>query len=184
MTNGAVGAAPDGAPGGMERGASGRGTRRAPIRGAFNPDAPILLREECEVEGPPEVAWRVLLDVGAWPRWHRGIDFAVLRGGAVPGASLTWRADGMRIASLLVEVDEPNYVGWTIRTFGARGYQRWTLAAAPGGRTRVRLEESWEGLAVRILRGTLRRTLRLSREEWMAGLARAVRRADPVEEPS
>jgi len=152
--------------------------------GVFNPDAPILLRDEREVEAVPEVVWRVLLDVGDWPRWHRGIDFAALRGGAVPGASITWRADGMRIVSLLVEVEEPRCVGWTIRTFGARGYQRWTLTGMPGGRTRVRLEESWEGLAVSLLAWTLRRTLRLSRDEWMTGLSRAVRGADAMGEPS
>jgi len=164
--------------------AAGAAAVRAGGGGVFNPGAPILIRAEREVEAAPEVVWRVLLDVGGWPRWHRGIDFASLRGGPVPGASLTWRADGMRIASLLVEVEKPSRVGWTIRTFGAHGYQRWMLEETPGGRTRVRLEESWEGLAVRILAGTLRRTLRLSREEWMSGLARAVAGVGPVEEPT
>lgn len=138
----------------------------------FQPGAPVVLREERDVPAPPARVWAALIGVERWARWHRGIRFAVLRGEPEPGTALHWRADGMRISSVLVEVDSERRVGWTIRTLGARGYQRWSLEELPGGGTRVRLEESWEGLAVRLLGGTLRRTLTASRDEWLEGLQR------------
>lgn len=138
----------------------------------FRTGAPVVLREEREVKASPDRVWNALVRVERWPRWHRGIRFAALRGDPEPGAALYWRADGMRISSVLVEVEAERTLGWTIRTLGARGYQRWSLEPLPGGRTRVRLEESWEGLVVRILRRTLRRTLAASRKEWLRGLDR------------
>ena len=138
----------------------------------FEPGAPVVLRRERALSAPPARVWEALSRVEHWPRWHRGIRFAVLRGSVEPGAVLHWRADGMRISSLLMEVEEERRLGWTIRTLGARGYQRWSLEAVPGRGTLVRLEESWEGLMVRILARTLRRTLGASREEWLRGLER------------
>jgi hypothetical protein len=146
-----------------------RSSERDP--GGFDPRAPVVLRKESFVPASPELVWRRLVEVSRWPTWHRGIRFAALRGDLAPGSALHWNADGMRIASLLVEVDEGRRLGWTLRTFGARGYQRWTLDRGLEGGTLVRLEESWEGILVRLLRGTLRKTLDLSRDEWMAGLA-------------
>lgn len=140
----------------------------------FRPDAPLVVTLERDIAAPPAAVWEGLVQVGAWPRWHRGIAFAVLRGPVAPGTSLHWQADGMRIGSILVEVEPERRLGWTIRTLGGRGYLRWTLEARPGGETRVRLEESWEGFVVRILRGTLRRTLDRSRRAWLEGLGWAV----------
>jgi hypothetical protein len=121
----------------------------------------------------PSSVWKVLADVGGWPRWTRVVRFASLGGPLAPGSALYWNADGMRISSVLLEVDQPRCLGWTLRTMGARGYIRWTLLELPSGGTRVCLEESWEGLAVRLLRGTLRRTLETSRAEILDGLDRA-----------
>lgn len=78
----------------------------------------------------------------------------------------------MRISSILVEVEEGRCIGWTLRTLGGRGYQRWSLEELHSGSTRVRLEESWGGVVVRVLRRTLLRTLELSRAEWLEGLQR------------
>lgn len=136
----------------------------------FNARAPVVLVAERELAAPPSHVWSVLTGVAMWPHWHRGIGFAVLRGSLAPGTALHWKGDGMRIASRVAEVEPERRIGWTIRTLGAHGYQRWTLDPSPSGGTRLRLEESWEGLAVRLLGGTLRRTLERSRAEWLNGL--------------
>lgn len=133
-------------------------------------DAPVVVRLQMEVAAPPERVWEVLTRVEEWPRWHPGAGFAVLAGELEPGTPLRWRMDGMRIASVLVEVDPPRRLAWTLRTLGGRGFQRWSLEALEDGGTRVWTEESWEGVAVSLLRRTLRRTLLLSREAWLEGL--------------
>lgn len=141
----------------------------------FRADAPVVIRGEREVGAAPAEVWRVLTRFEAWHLWHPGIRQAILQGELAEGAPLHWRADGMSLVSRVVELEEGRRVGWTVRTLGARGYQRWSLEpveAAGRVRTRVRLEESWEGLVVRLLRRTLTRTLERSRLAWMDGLER------------
>jgi hypothetical protein len=132
--------------------------------------AALVLRFEVEVDAPPDRVWRILSRVEAWPRWHPGVGFAVLRGELAPGTRLDWRGDGMRIRSVLEEVVESRRLAWSFRTLGARGFHQWTLEPAGGKRTRVRSEEGWNGLAVRFLKGTLRRTLTASRTAWLERL--------------
>lgn len=133
----------------------------------YRPDAPVALREERLVAAPAERVWERLTGFDRWAAWHPGIAFAVLRGELAPGSALHWRADGMRIASRIVEVERGRRAGWTLRTLGARGYQRWILEPLGEGRTRVTLEESWEGPVVHVLGRTLRRTLVRSRSVWL-----------------
>lgn len=145
-----------------------------PAGPGFRADAPVVVVDDREVAGPPERVWRILTRVEEWPRWHRGITFALLRGELEVGTVLHWRADGMRILSRVAEVDPGRRVGWTVKTLGARGYQLWQLepAGPEGGRTRVCLQESWEGFVAGLLRRTLRRTLERSRAEWFDQLER------------
>ncbi len=146
--------------------------------GARNPldraSAAVEIRMEVEVEAPAEAVWEVLTHVEAWPLWHRGVHFAVLRGELAPGTRLHWRADGMRIRSELREVEPDRALGFTLRTMGGRGYHRWTLQPLAGGRTLVRSEEVWDGLVVRLLSGTLHRTLEVSRANWLEALRERV----------
>lgn len=153
-------------------------------------DAPVLLRMEVDIEAPPPVVWATLTDVQRWPLWHKGVDFADLRGPLEPGSELRWRADNMRIRSSLREVDVHQRLGWTMGMLGARGYQRWILESSAGSEvsdpgvpadpgalpgsaplaTRVRLEEAWGGWFAFFLRKTLRRTLTSGRTHWLASL--------------
>jgi uncharacterized protein YndB with AHSA1/START domain len=139
---------------------------------------PVDVRLEIEVRATPATIWRILVAFREWPRWHRGVSFAYLEGELVTGSSLLWRADGMRIRSDIRELEPERRLGMTLRSTGARGYHRWTLLA-PGPAsevTLVRSEEVWDGLAPRVLRRTLRRTLRVSRGAWLEALRE---RAEP-----
>lgn len=136
---------------------------------------PVDIRLEVAVGAAPDEVWAVLSRIGEWPRWHRGIQVAVLRGELEPGTRLDWRADGIRIRSVVREVEPATTLGLTLRMLGGRGYARWTLeprtgATRAGSGTLVRVEEVWEGIAVSVLRRTLRRTLRVSRTAWLEAL--------------
>jgi uncharacterized protein YndB with AHSA1/START domain len=132
---------------------------------------PVDLRLEIEVAATPASIWRILISFREWPLWHRGIDFAHLEGDLSTGSSLFWRADGMRIRSDIRELEPERRLGMTLRSTGARGYHRWTLAPGPApDLTLVRSAEVWDGLAPRLLRRTLRRTLRVSRGAWLEAL--------------
>lgn len=132
--------------------------------------APVEVRLEVDVDASPEEVWTILTRFEAWPAWHRGIQFAALKGELARGGLLQWRADGMRIHSELVEVESCRILGMSTRTLGGHGYHRWTLIPRNDGGTLVRSEEIWEGLGVRLLKRTLRRTLQVSRKAWLAAL--------------
>lgn len=130
----------------------------------------VDVRLEVEVDAPPGTVWEILTRVERWPLWHPGVRFAVLRGQLAEGTRLDWRADGMRVRSVLHEVVEPRRLGLTLRMLGGRGYARWSLLPLAEGVTLVRIEETWEGLLVRLLRRTLDRTVRVGRTHWLEAL--------------
>jgi len=132
--------------------------------------APVEVRLEVEVEAAPEAIWALLSHPERWRLWHRGVREAGLEGGLQPGSRLLWRADGMRILSEIREVEPERRLGFTLRTLGGRGYLRWSLEPLAPGQTLVRSEEVWDGISVRLLRRTLRRTLERSRVHGLEGL--------------
>lgn len=133
--------------------------------------APVSVALEVDLPVAPRRAWSALVRVERWPLWHPGVEVAVLRGDApAPGVRLDWRADGMRIRSHVLVVDELHRLEWSLRMLGGHGAQRWTLTPSPDGATSVRLEEWWTGLAPRLLRGTLQRTLEVARTAWLERL--------------
>lgn len=140
--------------------------------------APVEVRLEVDTRADPARVWQILTRFEAWPLWHRGVHFAALDGELVQGARLHWRADGMRIHSRLVEVEPERVLGMATRTLGGRGYHRWSLEPMEGTGTLIRSEEIWDGLVVRILKGTLRRTLKRSRRHWLEALRERAEGAD------
>ncbi len=136
--------------------------------------AAVDIRMEVDVDASADVVWEVLTHFKAWPLWHRGVSFAVLRGELEPGTRLHWRADGMRIRSKLKEVEPERTLGFTLRAMGGWGYHRWTLVPLDDDRTLVRIEEVWAGFVVRLLRRTLHRTLEVSRASWLEALRERV----------
>lgn len=134
------------------------------------------LRFEVEVEAPPARIWDLLVDVEGWPRWNPGLQFAVLRGDLAIGSRVDCRVDGMRIRSRVADLDPLRVLGFSLATIGATGHARWELEGLAQGSTRVRLQEEWRGVVVRLLAPTLRRTLEVSRSAALEGLRRSAER--------
>ncbi len=132
----------------------------------------VAVEREVWIQADSARVWEVLTDVPRWSRLHRGIAFARLQGELAAGTKLHWRVDGMNVTSTLSEVDPERVLAWKGKCLGARIHYRWDLEPTASG-TRVRAVEAVDGVMIRILRGTVRKTVERSLDEWVQGLKRS-----------
>jgi uncharacterized protein YndB with AHSA1/START domain len=150
----------------------------------INEDAPAVARSEVEIEADPETVWGVLSDIDDWPSWNPEIRAADLSGPLQPGSVFHWKAGPASITSTLREVDRPHVLAWTGKSFGMNAIHVYRLEPRDG-KTVVRTEESWDGLAARLLRGWSQRTLQTAVETGPEYLkAEAERRALELASPT
>ena len=137
--------------------------------------APATAAEEVHIRAPIELAWRILADVGNWPRWNPSIQRVDLSAPVARGVLFCWKADGVGIRSRLEEVSPFRRVAWSGRTPGIRALRAWTFEETENG-TYVKTGESFEGLAARLLRRPLGNMLRRSLYQGLSALKREAER--------
>ncbi len=121
-------------------------------------DAPAVARGEIEVAAPPEVVWGVLTDIADWPSWNPDVKSASLEGALASGTQFRWKAGPGTITSTIQTVEPPRRIEWTGTTFGIKAIHVHQLEQKDGG-TIVSSAESWDGLPVRLLRGSMAKSL-------------------------
>jgi len=124
----------------------------------INADAPAVARAEIDVNAPRELVWEVLTDLASWPRWSPDVESVELDGPVAPGTTFRWKAGRRTVKSTLGAVEPPQLLAWTRRTRGIKAVHVWRLETR-GDATVARSAESWEGIAVRLLRERLQKTL-------------------------
>ena len=140
--------------------------------------APVHLLEEAFVLAPVERVWGSLVDLSRWPAWHPGISRLGVEGQLEVGTRFHWRMDGMHLHGRVLELEAPRRARWEVRGMGLAGVQLWNLVSAKGG-TLVTLEEAVGGWVPFLLRGTVGKTIRSSREGWMEALRRVCEATPP-----
>lgn len=124
--------------------------------------APALASAEGVVPAPPDEVWAVLSDIEAWPSWNPDVKQASLEGPLAAGSAFVWKAGPGTIRSVLQVVEPPSRIGWTGKTMGIDAVHVWEIEAVEGG-SRVRTEESWSGLIVRLfapmMKGQLQKSM-------------------------
>jgi uncharacterized protein YndB with AHSA1/START domain len=123
-----------------------------------NHAAPVVASAEIAIAAPIETVWDILSDINGWPQWNPAITEAHLEGERTPGSVFRWKAGPGGITSTLRQVERPHILAWTGKTFGINAVHVYRLEDQNGA-TRVRTEESWEGLPARLLRGRMQKTL-------------------------
>jgi uncharacterized protein YndB with AHSA1/START domain len=139
------------------------------MKKGINENAPATCRMDMVIDAPVERVWGVIAGIDAWPTWNMDVGGAKLDGPLAVGTAFDWKAGGARIRSILHTVEEGKCIGWTGKAFGAFAVHNWTLAAVDGG-TKVLVEESMEGLVVRVFRGYFRRSLEKGMGRWLEAL--------------
>ena len=140
-------------------------------------DAPAVARSEAEIEADPETVWDVLTDFEDWPGWNPGVKSVRLEGAPKEGTVFRWKAGRATITSTLRQLERPRLLAWTGKTTGIGAVHVWSLEPRDGG-TLARTQESWDGLLVRLLRGSMQKNLQKAMDDGVRYLkAEAERRA-------
>jgi hypothetical protein len=113
--------------------------------------AAVVASAEIEIQASADTVWNVITDVERWPEWNPDVKDATLADRPAEGASFRWKAGPGTITSTFRRLESPRLVGWTGRTLGIHAVHVYRLEPR-GDATHVRSEESWDGLAARLLR--------------------------------
>jgi uncharacterized protein YndB with AHSA1/START domain len=141
--------------------------------------APVVGASEIVIEAPPDTVWDVLTAIEHWPSWNPDVKEVSIEGAVAPGTQFRWKAGPGTITSTLQHVDRPHVIAWTGRTFGMNAFHVWRLETENGA-TRLRTEETFDGLLARLFRRRMQKTLTDSLESGLRHLkAEAERRAQP-----
>jgi uncharacterized protein YndB with AHSA1/START domain len=125
---------------------------------AIQEQAPVVAGAEIEIDAEPAAVWDVLSDIESWPTWNPEVKSVSLEGELTEGTEFHWKAGGFRISSTLRYVEPPHTIVWTGRMMGLDAVHVWRLEEEQGA-TRVRTEESWNGIWARLFRRSLVRVL-------------------------
>ena len=137
--------------------------------------ASIRSRREIDVAAPPDVVWEVLTDFDRWQEWSPEVKSMSFDGPLAPGAMFRWKAGPGTIVSTVEEIDRPRYIRWRGRTLSIAAVHEWRFEGRDGG-THVETDESFSGMLVRLLRGSLQKQLDRSLEDGLGHLKREAER--------
>ena len=133
-------------------------TQDHPVGPTIAWDSPVVSVTEVEIGAPIERVWAVLTDVEHWPAWNPDVKSVSVEGPVAEGSTFRWKAGPAKITSFVEHVNRPRVVAWSGKTLGIRAMHVWRLEGEDG-RTRVRSEESYEGVVAGLLRRSLQKIL-------------------------
>lgn len=118
------------------------------------------------IPAPPEVVWRLLTDIGEWPRWGPSVRRAALDDGATrisAGARGTvWTAVGFPVRFTITEFEPGRRWAWKVAGVTATGHD----VIPEGGGCRVRFDVPWFATAyLPVCAAALARIERLARDQ-------------------
>ena len=134
--------------------------------------APVKAYGQVNIEATERLVWEVLAGIERWPRWNTDVRGVSFWGALAPGTEFRWKVSGGTITARFQTVEAPKLLAWSGRMspIGIEAVHVWHLEAPGGAVTTVRTEESWNGLAVRLLRGRAMTMLQESLDRWLKAL--------------
>jgi uncharacterized protein YndB with AHSA1/START domain len=139
--------------------------------GRIDDHAPVKVHLEQDIAAPPEKVWSLLINAPGWPQWEPDISGVSVHQPLAPGTRFDWKAGSNTIHSQVRFFEPQRHIIWTGQVFTAKAIHGWTLVPAPGGHTRVLVDESMDGP----LMATLFPAPKLSAadDSWLAALKHA-----------
>jgi hypothetical protein len=134
--------------------------------------APVRAFGQVTIEATERLVWETMTDIERWPRWNPDVKAVSFWGTIAPGTEFRWKVTGGTITSRFQRVEAPSLLAWSGRLspLGVEAVHVWRLESVGGGVTRVTTEESWNGLAVRLLRNRATAMLQQSIDRGLRAL--------------
>lgn len=139
----------------------------------INENAPVKVRESIQVQATPEKVWEIISDINNWDKWNSDIKYAKLNGELKAGTTFNWNNGGNKIKSTLHTVTPFKEIGWSGKAFGSFAIHNFTLSNV-NGKTELLIEESMEGLLMRLFRGFMQNTLEDGINKWLTQIKEVV----------
>lgn len=140
-------------------------------QGTVDGEAPVYAAAELDVDAPLDRLWQVLSDVAQWPSWMPSVSSVRLDSAVRVDAGFSWVNSRVPLRSTFAVVEPMRELTWSGISMGIKAVHRNTFQELPGGRVRVRTEESMAAPLLPLLFGS--RQLRSSQVEMLASLQRA-----------
>lgn len=136
---------------------------------SISDSAPAKASSSGFINAAPEVVWSVLVDLDRWPQWNDNVAQVIVEGPIAPATQFRWKSGGVAITSRLIEVTPVTRITWTGRVMGISAIHIWELESHLDG-TRIKTEESFDGIIPQILPGLMRRMIQKTLDVFVQSL--------------
>lgn len=115
--------------------------------------SPVHVRNELEIQAPPDTVWAWLVRAALWPSWYPNSRDVLFLRGAPPdlaeGSRFRWKTFGVTIESAVEEFEPPARVAWRAWSPGIDVYHAWWIRPSGEGCVVV-TEETQHGWLARL----------------------------------
>jgi uncharacterized protein YndB with AHSA1/START domain len=112
----------------------------------------VHVRNELEMDSPPDAVWAWLIRAQLWPEWYPNAAHVRFLNGDPPDLSPTtrfsWRTFGVSVESTVLEFVPRERIAWSARGVGVDAYHAWVISPTPRG-SHVLTEETQHGWLAR-----------------------------------
>lgn len=123
-----------------------------------NEKAPVISKNQIEIEAPVEAVWETLTRINDWPSWQESVTETQVYGEIKQGTRFDWKAGGLSFKSEIHTSNTMSKFGWTGSTIGALAIHNWFFEEE-GNITIVKVEESLQGVFPKLFRSYFQNNL-------------------------
>jgi len=116
------------------------------LRGRVDEAAPTCGSAQIDIDAPVLTVWRVFSDIARWPEWSAGIHHVRVEHPLRVGSRFIWWNGLARMLSALSVIEKEQELTWTGISLGNRAVHRNLFSSTESGGTRVRSQESLNGV--------------------------------------
>ena len=136
---------------------------------SINKNAPVVQSKSILIKANPKKVWQVLTDIEKWDEWNQRITKPRLDQKLAESTSFSWKINGTKIKSTIIDYEPKKVLAWSGKTFGAKALHYWFLEPTQNG-TKVSVEESMEGWLISLMKKAINKKLDDDMKYWLSKL--------------
>jgi uncharacterized protein YndB with AHSA1/START domain len=135
-------------------------------------NTPVHVRNEIDIDAPPENVWSWLIHAPLWPTWYSNSSNVVIEGGnqdLAMGTKFRWRTFRVNLASEVREFVPMERLAWTAKAAGIDAYHAWLIERRGAG-SHVITEETQDGFVAKLNAKLRPKDMSAGHQAWLEAL--------------